>query len=108
MKELREQGLSDSEVDIEQNREEMLWKLQGFPKDAMPAQDEGDASTAAEHAYTHRIAEVKQKPVDELSHEELVWTVKGFSKDAMPGIPGKDEGDAASVAERAFTQRKQV
>ena len=36
---------------------EMLWKLQGFPVDAMPVQDGGGAVIAAERAHT-RVASI--------------------------------------------------
>ena len=43
------------------SHEELLWKVQGFPEDAVPVQGEWALDTAAERAYTQRMVEIKEK-----------------------------------------------
>ena len=77
----------------ELSRWEMLWKMKGFPQYAMLEQDEVDAAervdtqrklSREEREYKRRKAEVKQQPVNQLSHEELLWKVQGFPKGSVP------------------------
>ena len=72
-----ERAYTQRKAEVEQtlveqlSHEEMVWKLQGFPKDSMP--EEGDPATGADLAYTQLKTKVLQKSVEQLSREECLW-----------------------------------